>query len=110
MSTGYANSDPRSLRLAAAVARVAAALVIVIGLLVLLGWMFDVELLRSLLHPGKVAMNPATAVAFVLSGVSLLCLLRDDAAGMRLRIGLVAAAVIVAIGLLRLIGLRHGLN
>ncbi|MBI3596219.1 MAG: hypothetical protein HY203_03585 [Nitrospirae bacterium] len=48
----------------------ASGIVIFIGGLALVGWMFDIEVLTSGL-PGLVAMNPATALAFILSGVSL---------------------------------------
>ena len=41
------------------------------GVLVLLGWALDVEFLKSLLHPNRVAMNPLTAVCFVLAGAAL---------------------------------------
>ncbi|CAN5576721.1 hypothetical protein BH23PSE2_BH23PSE2_10790 [soil metagenome] len=56
-----------------------AALAIAAGLLVLLGWAADVEPLKRIL-PGLVAMNPATAVLFVLAGASL-WLQRPRAAG-----------------------------
>jgi signal transduction histidine kinase len=41
-----------------------------VGLLVLVGWQFDVESLKRVL-PGFVAMNPATAILFIVCGVSL---------------------------------------
>jgi PAS domain S-box-containing protein len=110
MNSADAKNDPRALRLAAIFTRSAAAFALAMGLLVLCGWMLDVELLKSLLHSGRIAMNPATAVAFVLSGVALLCLHPIDAPATRQRIGYIAAAITVAIGLLRLVGLRPELN
>jgi hypothetical protein len=47
-----------------------------LGCLVLLGWTFDVEFLKRI-APSLVAMNPATAIAFILAGISLWCL-RDE--------------------------------
>lgn len=44
--------------------------VVLMGLLVLLGWQFDVELLKRV-HPNFVAMNPVTALCFLLAGVAL---------------------------------------
>jgi hypothetical protein len=44
--------------------------VIVIGFLVLLGWEFDLEFLKHP-FPGFVAMNPLTAILFILSGFCL---------------------------------------
>ena len=43
---------------------------VAIGALVLLGWTFDIEVLKRVM-PGFVAMNPATALLFALSGISL---------------------------------------
>jgi signal transduction histidine kinase len=49
-----------------------------VGTLVLIGWQFDLAPLKRVL-PGFVAMNPATAVLFILSGSSLFLSLRRDA-------------------------------
>lgn len=85
-----------------------AALAIAAGLLVLLGWAADVEPLKRIL-PGLVAMNPATAVLFVLAGASL-WLQRPRAAGgmtgharaqhriARLLAGLVAVSAALILG------------
>jgi signal transduction histidine kinase/CheY-like chemotaxis protein/HPt (histidine-containing phosphotransfer) domain-containing protein len=53
------------------VVRVAAGFVAVLAGLVLVGWQFNMEALKSLLHPNRVAMNPLTAVGFVCSGAAL---------------------------------------
>jgi len=47
------------------------ALALAVGSAVLLGWALDVAALKSIL-PGWVSMKPNTAVAFILTGVSLL--------------------------------------
>ena len=49
-------------------ARAAAVVVALEGCLVLLGWAADSAALRSV-FPGLVAMNPATAIAFILAGI-----------------------------------------
>src|SRR5262245_47453085 len=49
---------------------------VVMGLLVLLGWAVNNEFLKSL-NPQWTAMNPATAVGFVLLGLALLILTRE---------------------------------
>lgn len=41
-----------------------------IGLIVIIGWALDFEIIKRI-YPGLVAMNPATAVVFILSGLSL---------------------------------------
>jgi PAS domain S-box-containing protein len=62
---------PRTLTGSRYFSRAASAAVILMGGLVLMGWLFDVENLKSII-PGMIAMNPGgTAVAFLLAGVSL---------------------------------------
>ena len=50
--------------------RVTGVMVALTGCSVIIGWLFDVPVLKSLI-PGLVPMNPATAVCFVLSGLAL---------------------------------------
>ncbi|WP_246275721.1 PAS domain S-box protein [Brasilonema bromeliae] len=52
------------------IAQAASVFVICLGCVVLIGWTFDIALLKSLL-PGLVTMKVNAAVAFLLSGVSL---------------------------------------
>jgi len=54
---------PASLR---GVTQIASGVAMLVGGLVLVGWRFDIEALRRIL-PGFVAMNPASALAFILS-------------------------------------------
>lgn len=54
----------------AALPPVASAATIAIGFLVLLGWQLDIEILKRI-APGFVAMNPPTALLFVLAGSAL---------------------------------------
>ena len=44
--------------------------VLLIGCVVIFGWIFDIQVLKSIL-PGLVSMKPNTAMGFILSGVSL---------------------------------------
>jgi PAS domain S-box-containing protein len=88
------------------------AAVVIIGAVVLLGWLADWEVCKQLL-PGMVAMNPATAVCFILSGVSLWLLDGADAGltGTRARRIARACAIIVGlVGLVRLGGYLTGWN
>src|SRR5687768_11703511 len=63
---------PRAhLPVAHAFAAVAAALAAVLGAGALLGWITGIELLKSFLAPGRIAMNPATAICFILGGSAL---------------------------------------
>ncbi len=44
--------------------------VVFVGFFVLVGWVFDITILKSII-PAITAMNPLTAVCFILSGISL---------------------------------------
>lgn len=61
---------PRLVRRYHLVGSVAAVSAAVGGALVLLGWSFELETLKRLL-PGRVAMNPASAAAFLAAGCAL---------------------------------------
>ena len=94
---------PRTLTGSRSLARAAGAAVILIGGLVLVGWLFDIETLKSII-PGMIAMNPGgTAVAFLLAGVSLW--IQSAPASRRLRaVAMACAGGVVLWALLRLGG------
>ena len=77
--------------------------VVAIGTVVLIGWQLDVGVFKALLPP-FVAMNPATAVALILSGLSLEALRNLASPRARIR-GRVPAVAVTLIGALKLIGL-----
>ncbi|MFA7418273.1 MAG: histidine kinase dimerization/phospho-acceptor domain-containing protein, partial [Melioribacteraceae bacterium] len=52
------------------ISKIAGLIVIVIGIAVLIGWMLDVPVLRSL-YPDFEAMKPSSAISFILSGLCL---------------------------------------
>ncbi|HWG90537.1 MAG TPA: HAMP domain-containing sensor histidine kinase [Candidatus Thermoplasmatota archaeon] len=102
-------SDPRlpptalSSRLVSLAPRLAAWVTLGTAAAVLIGWTLDNDVLKRVL-PGFVAMNPATAVAFLCAGGALLL-----AARQRLRAAsLTLAALACAIGLVKLAGLLLG--
>ncbi len=79
-------------------ARGAAGVVALMGFSVLAGWVFGVETLKSL-NPGAIAMNPLSAISFILLGTCLFGLTLPS-----LRLWPKAlASVVAAAGLLRLI-------
>lgn len=82
---------------------------ICLGILVLVGWTFGLEPLKRI-APGFVAMNPASAVLFVFTGISLaLTVGLRDSKFARLAAKALAAivAIIAGVELLELIGLWH---
>ena len=76
-----------------------AVIVSFISILVLIGWAFEIDFLKRII-PGYVMMNPATAIAFVLSSVALWLLQSEDVR--RVRIAQVCASVVLLVGLIKL--------
>ncbi|MTJ10034.1 PAS domain-containing protein [Anabaena sp. UHCC 0204] len=75
-----------------------------IGLVVLLGWIFDLEILKSVL-PGLVTMKVNTAVGFLLGGTSLYL---ENKSIKYKPISLVLAVIVLLLGLLTII--QYGFN
>src|SRR5574337_1554075 len=87
---------PSRLRWISHIASVSAVLV---GGLVLIGWWFDVDVLKSP-APEFPTMKANTALAFVLAGLSLWWLRAESTDEWRRRIAQLCAATVAAIGLL----------
>jgi signal transduction histidine kinase len=84
-----------------------AVMVIIIAALVLLGWQLDNRTLKTVL-PGLVAMNPATAVAFILAGLATILALPEAPARAQRTVAHGCAGLVVVIGILRLWGYALG--
>ena len=74
---------------------------IVVGLLVLVGWISDISFLKSVL-PGLTTMKANTALAFILAGVSLWILQRKETSQRTRRVGQACAAFVAMAGMLTL--------
>jgi PAS domain S-box-containing protein len=85
----------------------AALFVVAIGILVLIGWQFDVNRLKSIY--GEITMKPNAALGLILSGVSLCCLPRKNQKSYRI-IGQACALSAGLIGLLILSEHAFGWN
>ena len=70
---------------------------------VLLGWLFNIELLKSLLHPARIAMNPLTALLFLLSTTTLWCVRVGPPGYPRRRTATALGTVIALLGVIVLL-------
>lgn len=78
-----------------------AGLVILIPIVVLIGWQFNLEYLKRV-APTLVAMNPLTALGFVILGIALL-LLQDSSNELKKLLVFLCVAVVTTVGALVLI-------
>ncbi len=88
-------SNPRIVIRLQNLSRLAAVVVIAVGCLDIVNWLFNIEILRSVM-PGLATMKFNAALAFVLSGIGLLNLCR------RPRIAQIAAFIVFLLGLFTL--------
>lgn len=86
-----------------------AAAIVLIGVATLLGWWLDIELLKRGIGDG-VAMNPATAVGFILFGASLWIIRAEPLSRDRRRLAGTLAAVVALVALARLGGYLLGVE
>jgi two-component system, NtrC family, sensor kinase len=94
-------------------ARAIAVAAVVLALLVLTGWQFDIEVLKRIIwSPHRAnslaAMNPSTAAAVALGGVSLWSRCRFARDRRTRSVAVCAAAVTALVGALKLVALLHG--
>lgn len=84
---------------------VAAAFSLGTGALALLGWLLEIDVLKSIV-PGQVTMKANTALGLMLAGLALICLAAPGAGGRRRRTG---HAAVVGVGLLGAVNLGQHL-
>jgi signal transduction histidine kinase/DNA-binding response OmpR family regulator len=110
--SGGAGLNQRMLSSLEVLSRASSCLIAVVGLAVLLGWYFDIELLRAGL-PGRTPVNPATALALLLSACALWihhqARGRPDSAPVRW-LAVTAASLVIALGVITLTGYFIGYN
>src|SRR3981081_4308168 len=104
--SGGTGLNQRLLSSLEALSRASSCLIAVVGLAVLLGWQFDIELLRAGL-PGRTPVNPATALGLLLSACALWmhhqAKGRPDSAPVRW-LAMTAASLVTALGVITLTG------
>jgi PAS domain S-box-containing protein len=81
--------------------KAASAFAVAVSSLVLLGWIFNVSILKTV-FPGLVEMKANTALGIALSGISLWLLQRDGINRQRRRLAQTAALLVILLGLLTL--------
>ncbi|HEY8182664.1 MAG TPA: hypothetical protein VII32_10510, partial [Thermoanaerobaculia bacterium] len=101
--------QPRIAAFMHAAGRATTVIPIVVGTLVLYGWMSDIEVLKRIV-PGLVAMNPMTAIGFLLLGTSFALLSVEAPATPRHRTGEVVALIVAIIGVVKLLALMTPLD
>ncbi|CAN5310534.1 hypothetical protein BH18ACT10_BH18ACT10_12150 [soil metagenome] len=89
------------------VPRATGAAAAIVGCLVLAGWILDAGVLKRII-PGLVAMNPATAMAFILVGVSLWLLRSGEVSRSARRISRGLAVVVALVGLTKIVQIVFG--
>jgi PAS domain S-box-containing protein len=80
-----------------------------IALLTLAGWQWDLALLKRT-FPGLVAMDPLTALGFLLSSLSLLGQVSGGSEGWQKKVGELLAAIVLLIGVVSFIADRMAVN
>src|SRR5687768_4186989 len=99
---------PRLTKAVHATPLAASAIVGACGLLVCFGWLANIEFLKSLLHPQRVAMNPATAMCFIFAAVALFLLRREPIPPAAKLAAQTLALVIALVGLARILAYAAG--
>ncbi len=79
-----------------------AVLLVGLGLLVVLGWALDIPVLKSV-HPNLVSMKANTAVGIMVSGITLLLLLKYTRTTFNYWLSLVLASFVIVLGLVSVI-------
>ncbi|GAB4296526.1 MAG: hypothetical protein Fur0025_34150 [Oscillatoriaceae cyanobacterium] len=78
---------------------IASRIVVGIGTIVIVGWIFDIPLFKSVL-PGLVTMKGNTAIGFVMGGIALELMQGETKSLLGRRIGGCCAILVMLIGLL----------
>lgn len=100
MPTGSSGANQRLFQQLQMCAGGACIAISVVSVLVLAGWAIDNEFLKSFLHPAHVAMNPWTAIGFLLCCTSLWLQRQEHAPNnprRRVAMGCAAAATLIAL-------------
>ncbi len=102
---------PKLAAVLAALPLIASGVSVAVGAVVLVGWTLNLEFLKRVV-PGFVAMNPATATLFILSGISLFFLRPSVSSSFPRALGKFFAAIVLVAALaelLELAGVWHSL-
>ena len=101
-----APANPRVVGVLRAAAQTFAIIIVVVPALVLVGWEVDITRFKSVI-PGLIAMNPVTAVAFILCGIALWTEIGPE--NLRKKLVIVIGATVAIIGAIKLFGVLMNL-
>jgi PAS domain S-box-containing protein len=109
-TSNYLMQDPNSIQPSNpnTVSKAAGLLVAAIGVIVLVGWMLDFDLLKRG-HPSFVAMNPVTAICLCLSGVAMVLLTGANLSKAKRSAAYAMATIVVGVGVIKLCGYMLGI-
>lgn len=79
-------------------AQIASAVAIVVGCVVLLGWYFDIEVIKSGFITSKITMKVNEALCFLFGGASLWLFLKGHYSGIGYHIGMLCARFLIVLG------------
>jgi signal transduction histidine kinase/ActR/RegA family two-component response regulator len=82
------------------IARVGGVVLLLLGILVLLGWLWKIEVLTT--FPGRITMKPNTAIGFLFLGLALFLLTRYSKARINQLWCAASATVVILVGLVTL--------
>ena len=106
---GY--TDPAKVRIFHFIARLSAALIILVGLVVIFGWYLDMPRLRSFIE-NYPAMRVSTAVGFICAGIFVLFSVRPSTAGFMKKlcdtVRITSSFIVLSLGLIRLMSYVTG--
>lgn len=94
--------SPKLLARCALFARISCLCAIAWGMLVLLGWVIDSDILKAM-YPGLITMKVNTAVCFILSGFAYCCVFSNEKGTFLNRLGKLVASIILLIGVISLL-------
>ncbi|MBA4312543.1 MAG: hypothetical protein C0417_07925, partial [Chlorobiaceae bacterium] len=91
------------------VSKVASGFVMLVGISAIIGWIFDIPILKSI-YPNLVSMKANTAIGFILSGISLWFLIDEQTKQWKIYFAQACAVIVALLGGLSLAQYLFGID